>query len=227
MPQPLKPRILVTGFAPFGGETVNPSSQIAHALNGQHIADHLVVAGILPTVFDDSLQALGVQLRKHRPVLVVCLGQAGGRQAMSFERVAININDALIPDNAQQQPVDTPVVKGGPVGYFSSLPIKAMTQAAMAAGATAEVSQSAGTFVCNHVFYGLMHRLSSQRALQEVRGGFVHVPYLPEQAANIATKGAPRPPSMALDLMVSGLKAALDAAVTHKLDITDGAGSLH
>ena len=207
MPQPLKPRILVTGFAPFGGETVNPSSQIAHALNGQHIADHLVVAGILPTVFDDSLQALGVQLRKHRPMLVVCVGQAGGRQAMSFERVAININDARIPDNEQQQPVDTPVVKGGPVGYFSSLPIKAMTQAAMAAGATAEVSQSAGTFVCNHVFYRLMHMLASTQ--NAPRAGFVHVPVLPEQQAL-----HPLGQAMDLDMQVQGIRVALQAALS-------------
>lgn len=227
MPQPAKPRILITGFVPFGGEIINPSLQIAHALHDQQIAGHVVVAGQLPTVFGDALQALGVQLRKHRPVLVMCLGQAGGRKALSFERVAINVNDARIPDNAHQQPIDTPVIKDGPVGYFSTLPIKAMASAAQQAGSASEISQSAGTFVCNHVFYGLMHSLHSKRALQEVRGGFVHVPYLPEQAARIAAKGEPLPPSMALEVMVMGLRAAIAAAVEHKTDIASSGGAVH
>ena len=227
MPLPSKPRILLTGFAPFGGETINPSLQLAQALHGVEIAGHVVIAGQLPTVFDDSLQALGVTLRKQRPVLVVCLGQAGGRHGLSFERVAININDARIPDNAGQQPVDTSVVINGPVAYFSTLPIKAMALAAQHAGAAADISQSAGTFVCNHVFYGLMHSLHGKRALQEVRGGFVHVPYLPEQAARLAARGEPLPPSMPLDVMLAGIKAALTAAVEHKLDIAAVGGSLH
>lgn len=227
MPQAIKPRILLTGFAPFGGDAINPSLHLAQALHGHEIAGHAVIAGQLPTVFDDALQALSVTLRKQRPVLVVCLGQAGGRHGLSFERVAININDARIPDNAGQQPVDTPVVVDGPAAYFSTLPIKAMALAAQQAGTTAEVSQSAGTFVCNHVFYGLMHNLHGKRALQEVRGGFVHVPYLPEQAARIAARGEPLPPSMSLDVMLAGLKAALQAAVEHKLDIAAVGGSLH
>ncbi len=227
MPNPNLPRILLTGFSPFAGETINPSLLLAHALHDQEIAGHRVIAGQLPTVFGDSLQALGVQLRKYRPVLVVCLGQAGGRAAMSMERIAININDARIPDNAMQMPIDTPVVTDGPTAYFSTLPIKAMVAAATGAGAAAEVSQSAGTFVCNHVFYGLMHRLANQRALREVRGGFVHVPYLPEQATSQAANGAPLPPSMPLDVMVEGLRAALIAAVEHKLDIAASGGALH
>jgi pyroglutamyl-peptidase len=221
------PRILVTGFTPFGGEAINPSMQIALALQDQEIAGHKVITGQLPTVFGDSIQALGVLLRKYRPVLVVCLGQAAGRTALAMERIAINVNDARIPDNAHQQPVDTPVVEGGPAAYFSTLPIKAMAQAARDAGAKAEISQSAGTFVCNHVFYGLMHSLHGKRALKEVRGGFIHVPYSPEQAARIAAKGELMPPSMPLEVMVTGLVAALTAAVAHKIDIQVAGGSLH
>lgn len=227
MPSLTLPRILLTGFTPFDGETVNPSQQLAHAFHEQTLAGHTVIAGQLPTVFGDSLQALGVQMRKYRPVLVVCLGQAGGRSALSFERVAINVNDARIPDNAKQQPIDTPVIEGGPAAYFSSLPIKAMAQAARDAGVAAEISQSAGTFVCNHVFYGLMHKLAIQRALKAVRGGFVHVPYLPEQALATQGRTAQAAPSMPLEDMVKGLGAALVAAIEHRLDLVTVGGSLH
>jgi pyroglutamyl-peptidase len=156
-------------------------------------------------------------LRAHRPALVLCLGQAGGRAALSLERVAININDARIADNAQAQPVDTPVVPGAPAAYFTRLPVKAMLQALQRAGIAAEVSQTAGTFVCNHVFYGLMHELATRRGLKAVRGGFVHVPWLPGQGT----------PAMALDDMVRGIAVALRCALTTQADIARGAGALH
>ena len=151
--------ILLTGFDPFGADTVNPSWLVAQALDGQRIAGHRVVAAQLSTVFGKSLRQLEALVATHRPALVVCLGQAGGRNALSLERVGININDARIPDNAGQQPVDTPVVPGGPAAYFSSLPVKAMLQGVRRAGVPCEVSQTAGTFVCNHVLYGLLHLL--------------------------------------------------------------------
>ncbi len=220
MPRPTTsaplPRILLTGFDAFGGDTVNPSWQAVQALHGRRIAGHQVVAAQLPTVFEASLAELGRLLRLHRPALVLCVGQAGGRAALSLERVAINVNDARIADNAAAQPVDTPVVAGGPAAYFSTLPIKAMLQALQKEGLAAEVSQTAGTFVCNHVFYGLMHMLATQRGFKRTRGGFVHVPFLPGQGQ----------PHMALEDVVRGLRVAVRAAITTQRDITQGAGAI-
>ena len=208
--------VLVTGFDPFGGAGINPSWLAAQALDGQRIAGHQVVAARLPTAFDQALAVLGQLLATHRPQLVLCTGQAGGRAALSLERIAINVNDARIPDNAGTQPIDTPVVAGGPAAYFSSLPIKAMQAALEGAGIRAEVSQTAGTFVCNHVFYGLMHRLADPR-FAGVRGGLVHVPWLLEQGQ----------PSMPLDQIVAGLEVAIRSALTTTVDIRKQAGALN
>jgi pyroglutamyl-peptidase len=212
-----KRRVLVTGFDPFAGDSANPSWLAAQALHGRQIAGHRVIAAQLPTVFRQSLDVLRALLDKHRPVLVICLGQAGGRAALSLERVAINIDDARIADNAGGQPVDTPVEAGGPAGYFTSLPIKAMMLAIRAEGVTAEVSQTAGTFVCNHVFYGLMHELATRRRVKGVRGGFIHVPYLPQQGE----------PSMPLEEMVRGLRVAVKCALQTSADVAIGAGAEH
>lgn len=208
-------KILLTGFDAFGGATLNPSWLAARALHGRQILGHTVVAAQLPTVFDTSLTALTALLKQHRPALAVCLGQAGGRRALSLERVAINVNDAPTPDNAGAQPVDTAVKQGAPAAYFTTLPIKAMLVALQQEGMAAEVSQTAGTFVCNHVFYGLMHALATQRALNHTRGGFIHVPWLPEQGT----------PSMALEDIVSGLRLALRCALQVERDTTLGAGA--
>ena len=208
-------KILLTGFDAFGGATLNPSWLAARALHGRRILGHTVVAAQLPTVFGASLNALNTLLNKHQPALVICVGQAGGRKAMSLERVAINVNDAPIADNAGAQPVDTPVKPGAPAAYFTSLPIKAMLAALQADGVAAEVSQTAGTFVCNHVFYGLMHTLATQRGLKQTRGGFIHVPWLPEQGT----------PSMPLEDMVRGLRLALRCALQVEKDTALGAGA--
>ncbi|MDI1239762.1 MAG: pyroglutamyl-peptidase I [Polaromonas sp.] len=210
------PRILLSGFDAFGGDTLNPSWLAVQALHGRRIGGHQVVAAQLPTVFEASLAELGRLLRTHKPALVICVGQAGGRAALSLERVAINVNDARIADNAAARPVDTPVVSGGPAAYFSTLPIKAMLQALQKEGIAAEVSQTAGTFVCNHVFYGLMHMLATQRGFKRTRGGFVHVPFLPGQGQ----------PHMALDDVVRGLRVAAGAAIRTQRDITRGAGAI-
>jgi len=214
MPQP---KILLTGFDAFGGASLNPSWLVVKALHGRQIAGHRVVSAQLPTVFDESLHRLQALLKQHQPALVVCVGQAGGRRAISLERVAINVNDAPLADNSGSQPVDLPVVPGAPAAYFTSLPIKTMFTALQRAGVAAEVSQTAGTFVCNHVFFGLMHALATQPLLRHARGGFVHVPYLPEQGA----------PSMAQDEMVSGLRLALRTALFADGDEALGAGAAH
>jgi pyroglutamyl-peptidase len=202
---PPVPCVLLTGFDAFGGASLNPSWLAAKALDGELLVGHTIRAAQLPTAFDLSLKELKHLLRVHKPPLVICVGQAGGRGAMSLERVAININDASIADNAGAQPL-TPVVRGGPAAYFSTLPIKAMLMALQRADIEAEVSQSAGTFVCNHVFYGLMHELSktSKSAGKPLaRGGFVHVPFLPGQGV----------PSMHLNKMVAGLRLAVETAL--------------
>ena len=208
--------VLLTGFDAFGGDTMNPSWLAVQELRDEVIAGHTVIAAQLPTAFASSTAVLVHLLRTHRPALVICVGQAGGRSALSLERVAININDARIPDNEGAQPVDQPVLKTGPAAYFSTLPIKAMLHAIAQAGLAAEVSQTAGTFVCNHVFYALMHALKKQRGSSAVRGGFIHVPYLPNQGA----------PSMPLIDIVRGLQVAVNCALNTSEDRAMGAGSL-
>jgi pyroglutamyl-peptidase len=214
---PLNPCILMTGFEPFGGEAVNPSWLAVQALHGRVVAGHRIVAACLPTVFDASLQVQRELLARFRPALVIGVGQAGGRNAISLERAALNVNDARIPDNAGAQPVDTEVVRGGPAAYFSTLPVKAMHAALQQAGIPGEVSQTAGTFVCNHVFYGLMHELALAGRRSKVRGGFVHVPLLPSQGE----------PSMPLEQLVRGLELAAATAAATRHDIVRGAGALN
>ena len=207
---------MITGFEPFGGETINPSQAIAQNLHGTEIGGHEVFGVLLPCVFGAANRELSRQLRAIRPSLVVCLGQAGGRAAITPERVAINVDDARIPDNAGAQPVDRPVVQGGPAAYFSTLPVKAMVAGLRADGVPAEVSQTAGTFVCNHVFYGLMHAL---RRRPGVRGGFIHVPFLPEQAKNGQA-------SLALDTMVAAIARVTEIALKVRRDTRVGGGQI-
>jgi pyroglutamyl-peptidase len=211
------PTVLVTGFDAFGGETINPSWMAAQALHGRLVAGHRIIGAQLPTVFGTALHQLFELVHRHRPALVVCTGQAAGRAALSLERVAINVDDARIPDNAGAQPVDTPVVPGGPAAYFTTLPIKAMLLALVGEGINAEVSQTAGTFVCNHVFYGLMHELASRHELRHVRGGLIHVPLLPVQGQ----------PSMRLEEIVEGLRLGISCALVTVGDVRQEAGALN
>ena len=216
----MEPTILLTGFEPFGGESVNPSWEVARRLDGEFVGDGggvRIVARALPCVFGQSLRVLDAALAELRPVLVLALGQAGGRCDLSLERVAINVDDARIADNAGAQPIDEAVVVGGPAAHFSSLPIKAIVAGLRAAGYPASVSQTAGTFVCNHVFYGLQHRL----AASDVRGGFMHIPYLPEQAVRHAGQ-----PSLPIETSVGGVRLALALALTHARDLRLGGGAI-
>jgi pyroglutamyl-peptidase len=208
--------VLVTGFDPFGGSTVNPSWDAVHALHGREILGHRIVGGEIPTIFGTSLQRLEALMEEIQPRLVICTGQAGGRPAMSLERIAINVNDARIPDNTGAKPIDVPIVPDGPAAYFTKLPIKAMLQALLDNGVRAEVSQTAGTFVCNQTFYGLMHLLARPR-WQGVRGGLIHVPYLPQQGQ----------PSMRLEEVVRGLELAIACALSTQHDILKEAGALN
>jgi pyroglutamyl-peptidase len=214
--------ILLTGFEPFGGESVNPSWEIARALDGWVCEGRTVRTVQLQCAFGDALRTLDDALAAHRPELVVCLGQAGGRAEISIERAALNIDDARIPDNLGRQPLDAAVVPGGPAAYFSTLPIKAIAHDLREAGVAAAVSNTAGTFVCNHVFYALMHRLATTPALARTRGGFVHVPFTPEQAV-----GKTDAPSMALHTQIDGIRHALRSAVLTGADRRETAGREH
>lgn len=212
--------ILLTGFEPFGGEAANPALESVMKLDGKKIGDYTIISHRIPTVFDESIAALQEYLEEVNPELVICVGQAGGRPDITLERVAINVNDARIADNRGQQPIDTPVIKDGPAGYWSTLPIKAIVKTMRENGVPASVSQTAGTFVCNHIFYGLMHLLAN--AGNKVRGGFIHIPFLPEQAA-----AHPGQPSMSLDIIVKGLELAVEASLKHEKDIVEIGGQTH
>ena len=217
-------RILVTGFEPFGGQSLNPSWEVARALHGLQLQGARVVAVQLPCVFAQALPALQQALAQHTPDIVLALGQAEGRCDLSVERIAINVMDARIPDNAGAQPIDVPVIAGGPASYFSTLPIKSLVAGLRAAGFPASVSQTAGTFVCNQVFYALQHTLAGQG----VHSGFVHLPLLPEQAAHWP---GPSLPSWPVGLQLAAVKQALDLLVAHRLqggaDLPLGGGTLN
>ena len=201
-------RILVAGFEPFGGQSLNPSWEVARALHGlqlqgaQDEQGAQVTAVQLPCVFVHALPALQQALAQHRPDIVLALGQAEGRCDFSVERVAINVMDARIADNAGAQPIDVPVIAGGPAAYFSTLPIKSLVEGLKAAGFPASVSQTAGTFVCNQVFYALQHTLAGLG----VNSGFMHLPLLPEQAAQWP---GPTLPSWPASWQIAGVTQAL------------------
>lgn len=211
--------VLLTGFEPFDGEAVNPSWEVVQQLDGTMIAGQPVTARQLPCVFGEALSALDAAIEDLQPKLVIAVGQAGGRVDISVERVAINVDDARIPDNKGQQPIDTPIVDGGPAAWFSTLPIKAIVSALRDRGIPASVSQTAGTFVCNHVMYGLLHRLQGQA---EVRGGFIHIPWLPAQAA-----AHPGEPSMAIATVREALETAIAVALRQPVDSKLGGGATH
>jgi pyroglutamyl-peptidase len=215
-----QPTVLLTGFDPFGGDSINPSWLAVERLHGEVIAEHRVVGVQLPTSFARGPRALRAAIRRHTPSLILCVGQAGGRAALSLERVAINVNDARIADNDGAQPVDTRVVRGGPAAYFTTLPIKTMLAELHAAGIPADISQTAGTFVCNAVFYALMHRLAEPAT--SARGGFIHIPYLPEQA-----QSHPGTASLPLETVIAGLRLIVTAAVRTRKDRRIAAGATH
>ncbi len=193
-------RLLITGFEPFGGETVNPAWLAVQALPEQ-IGDYILYKLEIPTVFGQAGAAVLARAEALAPDVILSVGQAGGRAAVTPERIAVNIRDARIPDNAGNQPRGAFVAQEGPAAYFATVPVEAMARAIQAAGVPATVSNSAGAFVCNDVLYTLLHRYAGTAT----RVGFVHVPYLPQQA-----KG-PEVPSLPLEQTVRGLVAAIGA----------------
>jgi pyroglutamyl-peptidase len=198
--------VLVTGFEPFGGDARNPSWEICERLPGS-IAGLRVEVQRVPCEFLRSIQVVAEAIERHRPALVVCLGLAGGRAQLSVERVAINTDDARIPDNAGERPIDEPIA-----------PVKAMVAAMRKAGVPAEVSNSAGTYVCNHLMYGVLHFIAASG--KHARAGFIHVPYAEDQ-----TLEKPGTPAMALATMVKGVEAAIAAAQATVRDVKLAAGT--
>ncbi|MBB5118287.1 Pyrrolidone-carboxylate peptidase [Streptomyces eurocidicus] len=213
------PRVLLTGFEPFGGESVNPSWQAVREVVARPPAGVGITGVRLPCVFGGALDALRAAVADTDPDVVLCVGQAGGRPDLTVERVAVNIDDAVIPDNAGARPVDEPVVPGGPAAYFATLPVKRCVAAVREAGLPASVSQTAGTFVCNHVFYGLMHLAATERP--GLRGGFVHVPYAPGQVTDRAV------PSLPVATVAEGLRVIAVTAAGRTDDIRRAGGATH
>ena len=204
-------KLLITGFQPFDGESVNPALEVAKGLQGKTINGYEVIAREIPVVRFEALKAVQAAIEELRPDAVITIGQAGGRPDITVERVGINIDDFRIPDNKGNQPIDEPVVAGGPVAYWATLPIKKMVANVKAQGIPASVSNSAGTYVCNHLLYGLLHYLTTQGKTASP-AGFIHIPYLPEQMAVRSGKDA-QVATMSLDTLLKGFEvmiAALD-----------------
>ncbi len=215
-------KILVTGFDPFGGEKINPALETIKRLPDTILGAQIIKLEI-PTVVGKSLAKITEAVEKENPDVVLSIGQAGGRSEITVERVGINIDDCRIPDNEGNQPIDEPVVKGGPAAYFVTVPIKAIVENIKAHNIPASISNTAGTFICNHVCYGVAHLAAARTAAgKPMKSGFIHIPFLPEQVI-----GKPAlTPSMSLETIVSGITHALEAIVKHGSDIKVSGGKI-
>jgi len=211
-------KVLVTGFEPFGGEPVNPALEAVKKLES-NIAGAEVVKAELPTVFKKSIEKLEELIEREKPDITLCIGQAGGRFDITIERVAINMDDARIPDNEGNQPIDEPIYEDGENAYFAKLPIKAMVKEIRDNKIPASVSNTAGTFVCNHIMYGLLYLIDKK--YPNIKGGFIHVPFIPEQVVNKRNT-----PSMSLEDITKGLTLAIKAAVENNEDIKETGGKI-
>lgn len=205
-------KILLTAFEPFGGESVNPAQQAVEMVKDNILGAEIVKFNAVPVVFHKAIQSVFAWMEKEKPDVTLCIGQAGGRFGLTPERVAINIDDARIADNEGNQPVNTPVYPDGAPAYFSNLPVKAMVQKIQEAGLPASLSNTAGTFVCNHLMYGVLYHI--ERKYPAMRGGFMHVPFLHEQVIK-----KPNTPSLSKEDIVRGIEAALEAIVLNSGDI--------
>ncbi|MBP1047551.1 pyroglutamyl-peptidase I [Enterococcus sp. BWM-S5] len=214
-------KILVTGFDPFGGEPINPALEAVKGL-ADTISGAEIIKLEIPTVFGKSAEVVKEAVIVHQPDVVLNIGQAGGRFAPSPERVAINIDDARIPDNEGNQPVDELIQSDGAPAYFTQLPIKAMVAAMKEAGLPAAVSNTAGTFVCNHIMYQVQYMIDKE--FPEMKGGFIHVPYIPEQVVDKAGQ-----PYMSLTDITRSLEKAIEAIVEYdgKEDMKAIGGAIH
>jgi len=204
-------KILITGFDPFDGEQINPSWEVIQSLPDE-MNGHRICKKQIPTVFNKSIDLIIDMIDSIKPDIVIALGQAGGRSSISVERLAINLDDARIKDNEGNQPVDIPVNCDGENAYFSNLPVKAMVHSIHQSGIPAILSNTAGTFVCNHIMYGILHYIKTRKL--PIRGGFIHVPYIPSQVT-----GRGDVPSMSLETIKIAILSALTAAVENSDDL--------
>ena len=193
-------KILITGFAPFGGQSINPSYEAVKTLPEQ-IGKAEIIKAEVPVVFGKAGEVLAALMDQYRPDAVICVGQAGGREGISLERVAINVMGTRTPDNEGKQQVGSPVVPGGPAAYFSTLPLRRILDTLLKKEIPCEISNSAGTYVCNDLMYRLLHRVAG-----DMPAGFIHVPYLPSQTASFAGEV----PCMELGMIVEALKTAVE-----------------
>jgi pyroglutamyl-peptidase len=211
--------ILVTGLEAFGKTPINPAEQVARALNGMVINGHRIVAIIVPNTFFKSIEVVIEAIQKYNPEMVTMLGEYGGRSGISVERISQNFNDSArygLKDNKGKMLQGEPTALGGPVAYYSTLPIRAMVKAMREAGIPADISDTPGTNVCNHLMYGILHFIASKTL--PIRAGWIHLPFLPSTAALEENLGAP---SMSKETAVQGVTAAVKTAIEHPTDIRD------
>ena len=212
-------KVLVTGFDPFGGESVNPAYEAVKDLPDE-IAGAEIIKIEIPTVFKKSAVVVEEAIKKYQPDMVLNVGQAGGRSAVTIEKVAINLAEASIPDNDGDTPMDEPLVSGGPTAYFATIPVKAMVQNVKDHGVPCSISYTAGTYVCNSTMYQVLHMAATK--YPEIKAGFIHVPYLTEQTVN-----KPQYASMSKGDITKALTYAIEAAVSNKEDISQHMGTTH
>lgn len=212
-------KILVTAFDPFGGERINPALEAVKLMRDQ-IEGAEIVKLEIPTVFHKSIEKVKAAILSENPDVVLSIGQAGGRFEVTPERVAINVDDARIPDNEGNQPLNQPIFEDGEPAYFATLPVKAIVEAIQAEGLPASLSNSAGTFVCNHIMYGVLYHISKMG--KPIRAGFIHVPFTPEQ---VAKRPTPAPSLSAVDIC-RALEAAVAAIVRNESDIAAVGGKI-
>ena len=212
-------KVLITGFDPFGGETINPAWEAVKAIKNE-IAGAQIFKMQIPTVVNKSIEKIHEKMAEIHPDIVISVGQAGGRFGVTPERVAINITDARIPDNEGNQPIDIPIFEDGDAAYFSNLPVKATVQAIKDAGYPSVLSNTAGTYICNHVMYGILYYIKKE--FPGARGGFIHVPYAASQVVD-----KPGTPSMSITDIAASLEAAVQAAVMTWTDIKAVGGEIH
>lgn len=198
-------KVLITGFDPFGGEKINPAYEAVKGLK-DNINGAEIVKREIPTVFKKSILKLEKEIEEEKPDIVICVGQAGGRYDITIERVAINIDDARIKDNEGNEPIDEKIFEDGENAYFASIPIKNMVQGIRDLGVPASISNSAGTFVCNHIMYGLLYLIDKK--YPNIRGGFIHVPFLPEQVIDKRNTA-----SMSIEDITRALETAIKIAI--------------
>lgn len=211
-------KILITGFEPFGGELVNPALDAVKNIKDS-ICNFEIIKLQIPTVFSKSIKILEEAIEIYNPNIVICVGQATGRSDITIERVAINIDDASIADNQNNQPTDCTIFKDGENAYFSNLPIKSIVRDIRQNNIPASISNSAGTFVCNHLMYGLLYLINKK--YKNIRGGFIHVPCTPSQAIN--KRGLP---SMDILNITKALEISIESSINNFYDIKVSEGSI-